>query len=270
MNSTRHPTSFAFLRTSMLAAAFLMPLVRAEEPALSAQALSSRLASAVQDGSSAVRLKMEITSGGNKTAFQLQIKSRRTQASSEIIYQVLWPKDRKGESFLLRKSGNQAASGAVFTLPDTLKTLSSSQMQEGIFGSQLTYEDVVENFFAWEKQAITGTETVDRVSCQVLESKPGKGDRSTYGLVKSWVDVKKMTPLRIEKYLPSGQLACRIDTTRVAKDDTDRPVPASMTVRRAGQTSVTEIEGSNSKHDVKFQDADFTPEALRALAQKAK
>lgn len=269
MNSKHHPTPRAILRTFALAAALFIPLARAED-AVTAQSLSSRLASAVQDGSSSVRLKMEITAGGNKTAFQLQIKSRRTKAATELIYQVLWPKERKGESFLLRKPAGQAVSGAVFTLPDSLKTLSSSQMQEGIFGSQLTYEDVTQNFFAWEKQAITGTETVDRVSCQILESKPGQGDRSSYGLVKSWIDVKKMTPLRIEKYLPSGQLASRIDTTRVAKDDTDRPVPASMTVRRAGQTSVTEIEGSNSKHDVKFQDSDFTPEALRALAQKAK
>ena len=36
-----------------------------------------------------------------------------------MLYQVLWPKERKGESFLLRKSGNQAASGTVFVPPAT-------------------------------------------------------------------------------------------------------------------------------------------------------
>ncbi len=62
--------------------------------------------------------------------------------------------------------------------------------------------------------------------------------------VRSWIDVKRLVPLRVEKYFESGQLARRIDTTRVAKDDTDRPVAASLMVRRPGQDSVTEIEGS--------------------------
>ena len=53
-----------------------------------------------------------------------------------------------------------------------------------------------------------------------------------------------------------------IETTRVAKDDTDRPVPASFSVRRAGQNSTTDLEGSNSRHDVTLSDADFTPEGL--------
>ncbi|MEP6902220.1 MAG: hypothetical protein ABJA66_10750, partial [Actinomycetota bacterium] len=50
--------------------------------------------------------------------------------------------------------------------------------------------DILENFFAWDNQAIVGTEVVDRVSCQILESKPGKGQRSGYGSVRSWVDTR--------------------------------------------------------------------------------
>src|SRR5205823_6351089 len=126
----------------------------------------------------------------------------------------------------------------IFSPPDSLGTITSSQMRDAVFGSDLSYEDLVDNFFAWEHQAIVGTETVDRVPCQILESKPGKGDRSIYGRVRSWIDVKRLVPLRVEKYLASGQLARRIETTRVAKDDKDRPIPASLTVRRAGQDSV--------------------------------
>ena len=264
MNANLHPFLLFFL-----GAALLMSPGMAEDAAPTAQDLSARLSAAVQDGSSAFHLRMEIrpSSGAAKTTLQLQVKSRRTKAATEITYQVVWPKDRKGESFLLRRTAGQPADGAVFTPPDTLRTLSASKMQEGVFGSQLTYEDLAENFFSWENQAITGTETVDRVSCQILESKPGKNDRSSYSKVRSWIDVKKMVPVRVEKYAASGKLASRIDTTRVAKDDKDRPVPASLMVRRTGQDSVTELEGSNIKHDVTFKDADFTPEALKALSK---
>lgn len=268
MNITPHPLPSFSLRTAVLGFALLTSLGRAQDTAPNAQDISSKLSTAIQDGSSIVRLKLEMKPAGNgaKTILQLQVKARRTSVATELLYQVLWPKDRKGESFLLRKAPNQAATGTVFTPPNSLKTLSPAQMLDGIFGSDLSYEDLLGNFFSWQNQAIVGTEAVERVQCQILESKPGKSDRSSYAKVRSWIDVKNLVPMRIEKYLPSGQLERRITTTRVAKDDTDRRVPASFIVQSAGKDSTTELEGSNSRHDVTLQDSDFTPEALRALA----
>ena len=74
-----------------------------------------------------------------------------------------------------------------------------------------------------------------------------------------------MVTLRVEKYTGSGKLAKRIDTTRVAKDDTGRSVAASFSIQRPGQDSLTEIEGSNSRHDLTLADSEFTTEALRSL-----
>jgi hypothetical protein len=250
--------------------ALLVPSVRAEDAApVSARELAARLSAGLQDGSSTVRLKMEVRAAANgpKTVLQLQMSARRSQGASEVVYQVLWPKERKAESVLLRRIGDRAPSGTLFTPPDSLRTLTSAQLKEPLFGSDLAYADLIENFFAWDNQSIVGTETVDRVACQILESKPGKGDRSIYGRVRSWIDVKRLVPLRVEKYAESGQLARRIDTTRVAEDDTDRKVAASLMVRRPGQDSITEIEGSKSRHDVSHPDSDFTPEALRALSK---
>lgn len=271
MNAAFPPLRPFLLPVAFAGAILFAPQVRAQEVTPNAQELASKLSANLQDGSALVRLKMEISqaSGGPKTTLQLQVKSRRTKTSTDILYQVLWPKERKGESFLLRKSGDSAPSGTVFTLPDSLQPLSASQMKEGIFGSDLTYADLVENFFGWEHQAIVGEETVDRVPCQIVESKPDSGERSMYAKVRSWIDTKRMVPLKVEKYLASGQLGRQVITTRVAKDDTDRPVPASVTVQRPGQTSITELEGSNSRHDVVYSDSDFTPEALRKLTPAA-
>jgi hypothetical protein len=266
MKTSSH--SLPLLRTAGVLLAFLFSNGLAQEAPPSAQELAARLSANVQNGSSFVRLKMEIRhpASGAKTALQLQMKARRTKGGTDIVYQVLWPKERKGEGFLLQKSVGRAPTGKAFTPPDSLVSISAAQMKEGIFGSDLSYEDIVENFFAWEQQAIVGTETVDRVPCQILESKPGKNDRSSYAKVQSWIDPKKLVPMRVEKYLPPSQLARRIDTTRVAKDDSDRPVPASLIVRRSGQDSITEIEGSNSRNDIVYSDSDFTPEALKLLS----
>ena len=113
-------------------------------------------------------------------------------------------------------------------------------MNEALFGSDLSYEDVIENFFGWENQTIVGTEVLNRVNCLILESKPGKSEPSTYASVRSWIDPRRLVPLRVEKYLPSGQMARRIDTTRVATDDKGRSIPADLTVRGSREDSVTE------------------------------
>lgn len=72
---------------------------------------------------------------------------------------------------------------------------------------------------------------MDRVNCQILESKPGWGQRSSYASVRTWAATRRLVPLRVEKYLASGELARRIDSTKVATGDNHRPIPANLTVR---------------------------------------
>ena len=47
---------------------------------------------------------------------QLQIKARRTKTATDVVYQVLWPKERKGESFLLRRTEDSAPSDQVMVI----------------------------------------------------------------------------------------------------------------------------------------------------------
>jgi hypothetical protein len=259
-----NPFRKMFLRIAAAAicCAFAFPSHAAESASqMSAGEMASRLSAIRQDGASYVRLRMEI-SGAKRETLQIQIKQRRTKGASEVVYQVLWPKERKGESVLLRKIGNRAASGSVFTPPNTLRTI--GDLREPLLGSDLSCEDIIDDFFAWERQTIAGTETVDGVNCQILESKPGKGERTIYGSVRSWIDTRRLVPLRVEKYSASGQLLRRIDTTRVVAD-AGHHIPANLTVRGARQGSSTELDGSRIKHDVAFTDRDFTAEGIREV-----
>jgi hypothetical protein len=234
----------------------------AEPPAMSGAEVAGKLDSMRQDPTSYVRLRMDIKSAG--TVLQVQIKERRAKASTELVYQVLWPKERKGESVLLRKSGDRAATGAVLLASGETRTLDASQMKESLLGSDLSYEDVIDNFFAWDQQAIVGTEAVNRTNCQILESKPGKSERSSYASVRTWVDTNRMVPLRIEKYNGSGQLLRRIETTNVAKDGS-RHIPANLLVSNPRKNSVTDLDGSKIKHNVVYADREFTAEGLKEL-----
>jgi hypothetical protein len=219
--------------------------------------LAAKLSASQQDGSSLVRLKME----SRGVTLQLQIKQRRTASATEVVYQILWPKERLGEAVLLKKIGNQGATGTLFVPPATERQLA---MKDALFGSDVSYADVLENFFAWPNQAIVGTEVVNRVSCQILESKPGKSQSSIYSAVRTWVDMKRLVPLRVEKYNSAGQVMRRIDSGRIVTDDIGRHVPTGLTVTDPRTNSVTELDGSKLKHDVSFTNGDFTLEKLKA------
>ena len=236
-------------------------------PAISAKDLAAKLSALQQDGSSYVRLKLNSkpAAGAPKISLQLQIKQRRSRNSTELVYQVLWPKERAGEAVLLRQSGNQPATGSLFIPPNTVRPLTQAQMKDSLFGSDISYADALENFYAWENQTITGTEMIGRVNCQILESKPGKGQRSGYSGVRSWVDSRRLVPLRIEKFLSSGTLARRIDTADVATDDIGRSVPATLTVSSPQTGSSTVLDGSKLKHGVTLTDREFTPDGIREI-----
>ena len=106
---------------------------------------------------------------------------------------------------------------------------------------------------------------MDRVNCQILESKPGKNQHSTFASVRTWVDTRRLVPLRVEKYTASGELARRIDFTKVTTDDINRHIPADLTVRGRRQDSITELDGSKIRHDITYTEREFTPEGLKEL-----
>jgi hypothetical protein len=147
--------------------------------------------------------------------------------------------------------------------PNTVRPI--EDLKEPLFGSDLSYEDVVEDFFAWDQQAIVGTEKVDGVTCPILESKPGKDEHSIYGGVRSWIDVRRLVPLRVEKYDSSGKLLRRIDTTRTVAD-AGRQIPTYLEVSGAREDSSTLLDGSRIRHNVTYTDRDFTIEGLKEIA----
>jgi hypothetical protein len=252
MNPYFRPDCFAAICLGLVALPFLG---FAAEPAYD---LAAGLR-AKQEGSTFVRVRMQIASG---ETFQLQIKSRVSRNTSDVVYQILFPKERKGEAVLLHRS-EEKFTGTLFAPPDAVRPIASGQLNQPLFGSDLSYEDIIDSPYRWSHQAIVGTEVIDGTSCQVLESKPGKGHSSSYSSVKTWVDARRLVPLRIEKYDATGKVVRRINTTRVLLDGNES-LPADLRVHGPNGT-VTEITGSRIKRSVTYPDTEFTPEGLKQL-----
>jgi hypothetical protein len=248
-----------FIRTHIVAAiclcAALSRFASAAEPG---SELAGKLR-AKEAGSTLVRIRMQ---DGTGQTLQVQIKSRVSNATADIVYQILFPKERKGESVLLHRSGSKFTA-TLFKPPGTLKQVGAAEMNQSLFGTDLSYEDIVDSPFAWSQQAIVGTQDVGRFPCQILESKPGNGHASSYASVKTWVDPKRMVPLQIEKYDSSGKVVRRINITRMLLDGGDS-LPADLEVSGPGG-SVTHITGSSIKRGLNFPEAEFTPDGLKEL-----
>jgi hypothetical protein len=247
-----------FLKRPYLAALAIVlirgPVVAMADPATDmATAIRAK-----QEGSQYIRARME--AGG--TTFQLQIKSRVAGATADIVYQVLFPKERKGESVLLNRAGEKFG-GTLFTPPNTTGSIASDQLSKSLFGSALSYEDIIDSPFTWSRQAVVGTDNINGTACQILESKPGKGHSSSYSRVRTWVDPRRMVPLRIEKYDASGKVKRRIETTRVMLDGSDS-IPADLRIQGPGG-SMTDIDGSRIKRQMTYADSDFTADGLKQL-----
>lgn len=264
MNSGKRNSSKLFMTlvfTGRWIAAIGAALIAVSTFAMAEESASGLAAAlrAKEEGSTFVRVRMQIGSGENQI-LQLQIKSRVSNTSSDIVYQVLFPKERKGEAVLLHRSGEKF-SGTTFAPPNTVGSIASGQMNQPLFGSDLSNEDIIDNPFRWTQQAIVGTEAIDNVQCQILESKPGKGHSSSYSSVKTWIDPRRLVPLRIEKYDNSGKVLRRINITRVLLDGNDS-LPADLKVYGPRGT-VTEITGSRIKRGVTYSDSEFTLQGLK-------
>ncbi len=244
-------SSSTFACAVLLAAAFLGFSPTKATAEASAKELASALSATRQDGHSYIRFRLVVKGGDT---LQLAIKSRREASATDVLYQVLWPKERKNEAVWLHQDANGTFSGSVITTDKKVTALSAADAKQPAFGSDLSYEDLVDNFYAWGSQTVVGEDTIGGVKCVVLESKPG-GVKSTYSSVKSWVDTKRMVPLRVEKY-SGGSLVRRINTTDVVQDD-GKHIASSLAAERPGQGGGTDLEGSKISRSVKYSDSDF-------------
>lgn len=261
MNPVDQPMKVDFSRCSFFLICFGLIACRIFAADDAATDLAARLR-AKEEGSSYVRVRMEFGDANNKQIMQLQIKSRASGNNADILYQILFPKERKGESVLLHRAGEKF-NGTLFTPPGTIRQIALDHITESLFGSDLSYEDIIDSPFAWKQQAIVGNETLNGTVCQILESRPGKAHACSYSRVKTWVDPRRAVPLRIEKYDESGRAIRRIETMRVMLDGADS-IPANLRIEGARGT-VTEIDGSRIKRGVSYSDVEFSAAGLKEL-----
>lgn len=96
--------------------------------------------------------------------------------------------------------------------PSTDRTIqiSGHMLRQSVMGSDLSYEDMMEERKLTETYhaEVVGTEVIDGRSCLVLQL-TGKMDDLAYASRRIWVDSKRYVPLKEELFAKSGKLLKR-------------------------------------------------------------
>ncbi len=106
--------------------------------------------------------------------------------------------------------------------PSTDRTiqLSGHMLRQSVLGSDLSYEDMMEDRSLLElyDAKLIGEETVNGRETWVLELR-AKVDGVSYTKRKSWIDQERFVPLKEELYAKSGQLLKMIELSEVSRVD---------------------------------------------------
>jgi outer membrane lipoprotein-sorting protein len=130
--------------------------------------------------------------------------------------EYLAPPREKGTKML--KLGDQLWTYSPST--DRTILISGHMLRQSVMGSDLSYEDMMEDPFLQNiyNAEIVGTDTLSNRPVWILDLKAKKEDAS-YDKCKLWVDKERFIPLKENLYAKSGKLLKTIDINEVMNVD---------------------------------------------------
>lgn len=211
------------------------------------------------------RFRMQIVDQKEKQTLQLHMKGRNVGDKNELLCQVIYPKNRKGEGVLIRRKNGRFLSAALADASGRVKQLSKQELKRPLFGSAMCLEDLNQSFFEWPNQRQRGVAAIRKTPCIVMESRPPNNPSPIYGLIVSWIDSAKRVAIRIEKFAPNKKLVRVIVADKVVKLRNGRYGVKRFTVSTPTSARTTILEGVSHKI-VEYGNSSFTLDALKHVS----
>lgn len=172
------------------------------------------------------RVDQNINSNTSITKSNMVIYGRRnsrtvtsigySEGNNKSFSEYLAPEREKGTKMLRLENNLWIYS------PSTDRTiqLSGHMLKQSLMGSDLSYEDMMENrkLTKMYNSKVVGTDTIDGRETWILQL-DAKVEDVSYHSRKVWVDTQRYVPLREELYAKSGQLLKKTELKDVKKID---------------------------------------------------
>lgn len=183
-----------------------------------------------------------------------------TQGDRRAYTEYLAPPREKGTKMLKLEDRLWMYSPAT----DRIIQISGHMLRHSVMGSDLSYEDMMEDPRLSEiyDANVTGTEIVDGRSCWVIRLVARKADVA-YHSRTMWIDQERYVPLREELYAKSGKLLKKTDLKDFKRID-NRWFPLRMIFKDVLKTGEgTEFVMESIEFNVPIPEHLFSKAALR-------
>jgi hypothetical protein len=227
---------------------------------LTADQLAAKVIAARPEKGFRLRATLTRTTAGNQRDVRhLFIKGRR-DTGSIVLYQQIWPEVPGGRALVIEDVGDHRLSGFQYEA-GRVTPLSDAALGGRFLDSDLTLEDLAENYWYWPTRSRGREEDIGQYQTVAVDFRPGRA-ASTYSRVRAWIAPEIAFGLRTEVYGPTGALARTIGSYRILKFG-ERWVAGIVTVDPADRRSRTVVEGVGGERNVAISRSEFTPAAIR-------
>lgn len=147
---------------------------------------------------------------------------------------------------------------------DDVMKISGHMLRQGMMGSDISYEDMLENDELDEKytSSLLAETNIDGHSCYTINLK-AKVDNVTYDREVLYVDKSKFTPRRIEMYARGGRLLKVMELKNI-KNYGSRKVATKIVIKdMRKRNSETTIEFKSISFDISVPSRVFTRQYLK-------
>lgn len=153
-----------------------------------------------------------VDASGHRTSYAITIKARWISGSLHTLVEIVPPsetaartrQDARVRILLEMRPNGEDTIRIVHPHDSTMTSLPFDKWDEGLFGGQFSYEDLLEPEYFWPGQTILTSARYGARDCDVLKSTPGPSDHTHYAEVQTWLDHTIVYPVYAEKMLRDG------------------------------------------------------------------
>ena len=252
--------TLGFAAAVLFAGLLLPPQITAQDKLPTATELLESIDKNMVFETRTTRIKMVVEGKRRTRTFEMRTYGR---GETDSAFEYLSPAREKGTRML--KLGDEM--WIYMPSVDRVQKISGHMLRQGMMGSDVSYEDLMESRELDEiyTAEVTGTDSVDGRPCWTLELK-AKDDTVTYAKRVSCVDQETYIPLSQDLYAMSGMKLKTWTMTDVKEFDGGRKFPTKMTIEdHVKKESRTTLEFSEMKFGVDLEEEVFS---MRWLERK--
>jgi hypothetical protein len=236
---------------------------------LSASQIVQQMRAVVEPDKPSVRLMdLVVTSGSEKTSFQLVQARKQLPDGRRSLTVLLAPPAARGLAYLVedKKGGGAPVEYVYVPMVRRVRKFMGTENHTAFLDSDFTYADL--GFLPIDtKDTLAGEEKIAGRDVYKIESAPdAEVKRWYYSKIATWVDKETLLPVQRDFYDPAGQVF-KIETFGSVTRVDGIPTPLQITMDTVGAQSKSTLQVTDVTYGSGLSDDLFAPAKLSQIAE---